>query len=123
MTAVDDLRTHLKQREELLFRSETRHSPEALDTLLSREFQEIGRSGRFYNYSDTISALLNETPDGVASAEEFNIRMLAQTVALVTYRSVRKTQEGGTIETRRSSTWRLEDGDIWRMVFHQGTPI
>ena len=123
MSAIDDLRKHLKELEERLFRDETRHSTAAIETLLSKDFREIGRSGRFYCYGEIVAALLTEVPDGLAQAEDFDVQLLAETIALATYRSVRKRHDGKIVETLRSSTWRLEEDDTWRMVFHQGTPI
>ncbi|WP_454851615.1 nuclear transport factor 2 family protein [Rhizobium binxianense] len=120
---MKDLVIHFRRLEERLFQPEVRHSRQELENLLSREFREIGSSGRLYTFSDTIEGLLAESPDGSSRAEDFELQMLADGLALVTYRSVRSLFAGGQKQNRRSSIWRLETDGQWRMLFHQGTPL
>jgi hypothetical protein len=57
------------------------------------------------------------------SISDFQARLLADDVALVTYRSQRHAS--GTLPASaslRSSLWKQRDGR-WQMFFHQGTPI
>lgn len=120
---MDDLLTHLQGLEERLFQPGVRRSRLELEGLLSSEFREIGRSGRLYVFDEIVEALLNETGTGaVAKADHFQLQMLGETVALLTYRSSRLGVDGNDIRTLRSSIWHLEEDGNWRMAFHQGTP-
>ncbi|MGO7206536.1 DUF4440 domain-containing protein, partial [Rhizobium ruizarguesonis] len=47
---MDDLAAHLKELEEKLFEPSVRASREMLTALLSRDFREIGSSGRLYTF-------------------------------------------------------------------------
>jgi hypothetical protein len=120
---MDDLITHLKNLEERLFQPNVRRSRPELELLLSSDFREIGRSGRHYVFDEIVEALLNETDAGdVAKADHFQLQMLAEGVALLTYRSSRIGDDSNEVKTLRSSIWRVEEDGCWRMIFHQGTP-
>ncbi|TCR91588.1 DUF4440 domain-containing protein [Rhizobium sp. BK376] len=119
---MDDLATHLRQLEEKLFDPTIRSSAQAIAGLLSPDFREIGSSGRFWDFDQTLEALPREKPDrGVTSGTDFQLKLLAEGVALLTYQSVHTRSDGSERKTLRSSIWRLEDDGNWRMVFHQGT--
>jgi hypothetical protein len=87
--------------------------------LLADSFIEFGSSGRVLSREHIIANLRAETP-AKGEARGFRVTLLAPNVALVTYRSLRKTQP--PVRRLRSSIWRRE-GRTWKMVFHQGTPI
>ena len=54
--------------------------------------------------------------------KEFACEVVAEGIALVTYRSERTEPNGETSEALRSSLWVRRD-QRWQMVFHQGTPL
>lgn len=116
-----DLLAHLRAREEQLFLPAIRRSPADLTRYLSPDFREIGRSGRLYDYEQTVASLSAETQGAPVTADDFRLQILAPTVALLTYRSQADGPDGPRI-TLRSSIWREDPGHGWRMVFHQGTP-
>ena len=119
---MDDLATHLRQLEEKLFDPAIRSSAQAIADLLSRDFREIGSSGRYWDFDQTLEALPREKPDGgVTKGIDFQVRLLAEGVALLNYCAVHTRSDGSERKTLRSSIWRLEDDGSWRMVFHQGT--
>jgi len=98
-----------------LQRRAVRNSPEAVAALLADDFIEFGKSGRVYDKRRTVELLRGDDSDLVPEVRDFQIRVLAEDVVLVTYRSGR-----GDLFALRSSIW-LRKGGKWRMAFHQGT--
>ncbi|MDK4738138.1 DUF4440 domain-containing protein [Rhizobium sp. CNPSo 3464] len=119
---MDDLCRHLKELEERLFDPAVRTSKQALADLLSAEFREIGSSGALYTFRDIVDRLVEGEPDGISrTLTDFELKMLSGTLALATYRAARHYPDGREVRTLRSSIWRLEAEEHWRMLFHQGT--
>jgi hypothetical protein len=119
---VEALAQHLRRLEESLFDPAVRSSPAEIARLLSPDFREIGSSGRFWSFEEMMEVLPTEKPDGVSSGTAFELTMLAESVALLTYRSLYRRHDGSERHALRSSIWRLEEDGNWRMIFHQGTP-
>ena len=110
----------LRELEESLWRPETRYDGAWMRRVLHPEFREFGRSGRVYDLAATLDAASSpfetELPlPGFAVAEP------APGVALVTYVS-RVRYEEGVLVANRSSLW-TRGADGWRLRFHQGTPV
>lgn len=100
---------------------EVRRSNKAAE-FLADDFMEFGGNGRIYNKADALAVMKRHAPR-VAAIEEFTLRELAPTIALVTYRA--RTQGTGTIPGRlsvRSSIWVQRDG-TWQVTFHQATLV
>jgi hypothetical protein len=106
------LQDEIRELEERLTTASVRASAEALDRLVSDQFVEFGSSGRVYTKPEVIAQML-AAPSITLSVEDFRALEVAPDVALATYRTGRSL---------RSSLWRRE-GEVWRIVFHQGTPI
>lgn len=116
----ESLRSHLVELEIALLQPQVRASREQLDSLLSERFREIASTGRSFG-KDEVLARLPEEADVSFRAEEIEVAMVDETVALVTYRASRRC--GGEVrDSLRASLWKREDG-AWRMLFHQGTPL
>ncbi|HEV2898790.1 MAG TPA: nuclear transport factor 2 family protein [Pseudaminobacter sp.] len=113
----------IRSFEEELFKQSIRGSPEAVDKLLADGFVELFRSGRVYDKEEVIRGLATEGTGTMRTltARDFDIKSLADDVVLLTYRSLRKGENGKGLHSLRSSIWKLIDGR-WQMVFHQGTP-
>jgi len=109
----------LRRLEEDLWREETRFDMTYMERLIAPDFFEIGRSGRMYRRADTLSM-----PRGpirsVLPLPDFQVRLLAENVAQVTYNSA-VTYDGIVERGRRSSIW-TRGSDGWTLRFHQGTP-
>jgi hypothetical protein len=119
---MNDLHQHLRILEEQLFDPTVRASRAMLEELLSEEFREIGSSGLLYRFHDIVDRLSEGEPDGISrTLSDFELKMLADTLGLVTYRAIRRHPDGSEVCTLRSSIWRLEADGRWRMLFHQGT--
>jgi len=109
---------HLEER---LLHPEVRSSGDELCRLLADDFVEFGSSGAIYNKQQIIVSLAREQIMERFTAD-FSVRVLADDVVLLTYRSIKRdpatTEEWHSL---RSSIWKLNDA-LWQMIFHQGTP-
>ncbi|WJH40792.1 DUF4440 domain-containing protein [Aliirhizobium terrae] len=119
---MQDLESHLFAREVALHAADVRNSEIRLRELLAEDFREFGRSGGRYDLSEIIASLTGEDAEAKVEVEDFKVARLGEIVALATYRSIRRREDGVQTATNRSSIWRLELDGSWRMVFHQGTP-
>ena len=89
-----------------------------LENRLSTDFVEYGKSGDMYDRNTVIEALLNLTRDRDIEIHNFTIKPLHQDILLVHYLSYEK---GTNQRALRTSIWKNED-NLWKMLFHQGTP-
>lgn len=115
----------LREQEVQLHQADVRRDPAALTRLLHADFAEIGRSGRAYTRDEMLALLLSEDAGVEAQettiAEAFSLSELAEGVALLNYRSARRTADGSLQRhTLRSSLW-LRTAAGWQLRFHQGT--
>jgi hypothetical protein len=106
------LEAEIRKCEEQLGSPAVRASADALDRLVSDQFVEFGSSGKEYTKRDVIDQMLAR-PHVTISLLDFRVVAVSPGVALATYR---------TAGSLRSSIWRRE-GEQWRILFHQGTPI
>ncbi|MEL7487764.1 MAG: DUF4440 domain-containing protein [Pseudomonadota bacterium] len=111
---MSDLHDILLSAERALADPARRGSRDAVSPLLADDFTEVGASGAIYSREDAIAAMAAGTSKTAPSLVDFSVRMIADDVALATYR------EGGA-GVVRASIWRKE-GDRWRLCFHQATP-
>jgi hypothetical protein len=124
-----DLVTDPKNRnvlQELIRREPIFHRPEFGTTRLDFEnmteadFWEVGASGRRYSRAyvlDTLEKRYASPHDDPWETREFQCREVAPNNYLLTYTLI----QGARI-TRRSTIWRRH-GDVWRIVYHQGTIV
>lgn len=116
MQKTDTIQQHLQELELCLLQPNVRKSTR-VEELLAEEFIEIGSSGNAHTRQEIISALQAE-PTTQWTATQFKIRLLAPTIALVTFRAHRHSEP--PVHSLRSSIWRETNGQ-WQMYFHQGT--
>ena len=111
----------LRKLEVELHVPEVRSDASRLHELLHPDFTEFGRSGRTYSFSQVVAALQAETKPARVHAQDFAVRRLTESLALLTYKSA--DIKDGKLErhTLRSSLWQLGPAG-WQMLFHQGTP-
>jgi len=109
---------HLEER---LLHPEIRSSGDQLSRLLADDFIEFGSLGAIYNKQQIIGSLAGEQVME-RFIVDFSVRVLADDVVLLTYRSTRRDPATGEEwHSLRCSIWRLNDAR-WQMIFHQGTP-
>lgn len=116
------LLARLQALETELHRPATRSDAGRLDALLHEDFREIGRSGAAYTKADVLAQLPVEAGHADIVADGFELRRLGEAVALLTYRSAHRMENGMLQQvTLRASIWERSVWQ-WRMRFHQGTP-
>lgn len=121
MEGQSSLKKQLRLLEELLLQPEIRESVKEIDALLADDFIEYGSSGRIYNKKIELDEM-PKAPNVQTTITDFEVKLLADGVALATYCAVRHGNEGEELRySLRSSIWRLHKGK-WQVVFHQGTP-
>jgi hypothetical protein len=113
-------REELQRLEESLWREETRFDRDYMERVLAEDFFEFGRSGRTYQRGEILS-LPAQPIQAVIPLPEFDVRLLTEDVAQVTYNS-EVTYEGVVEKGRRCSIWSRSPGG-WVLRFHQGTPF
>jgi hypothetical protein len=106
------LQDEILKLEEQLGAPAVRSSVDLLAHLVSDEFVEYGSAGKIFTRQDVIEQML-AAPNVSIALLDFRVLAISSDVALATYRTGRSV---------RSSIWRRE-GQYWRIVFHQGTPI
>lgn len=112
----------LRELECELHQTDCRKDRERLAQLLAPDFKEFGRSGASYTRDHTLMSLPSDPDPPRIHAQDFVVKSLSDSIALLTYRSAYVNPSGELFRhTNRSSIWRLESSG-WRMVFHQGTP-
>ena len=115
------LQDYLFTLETQLHQQEVRADVQALTRLIDEEFFEFGVSGTVWTRDAVIEALRDES-FSPCCIHDFRLTLLADDVALITYRAHRlATTQRPAADSLRSSIWKHRNG-AWRMVFHQGTP-
>jgi len=116
----DDLSAHLQACEAALLDPAVRRNRQQVAELLAEDFLEFGSSGQVWTRNQILDLLETEVYQPPAM-EDFKCALIAETVALVTYRTVRTDpRTGEKAATLRSSLWINKSG-TWRVRFHQGT--
>ncbi len=112
----------IQQLEAELHHPGARCSRERLERLLHPGFHEVGRSGRQYDRETVIGHLASQPQPPSVVAGDYELHVLAEGCALLTYHSAHRAPDGTTSDQAlRSSIW-LRDDSGWRLFYHQGTP-
>lgn len=106
-----------REREESLWRAETRFDHTCMARVLPPEFVEFGRSGRVRTREQTLAV---EPVALDVQLRDFAVHQVADGVVLVNYLSVARSGDQA-LTGRRSSLW-VREGDVWLLRFHRGTP-
>ena len=120
MSSANGISDALRRLEEALLDPAVRRVHARVEALLADDFIEFGASGRVWTRDQILESLAAETPTQIA-IQDFRCALLADEVALVTYRAVRTDAGSGIqISSLRSSIW-TNTPEGWRLRFHQGT--
>jgi hypothetical protein len=121
--SIEDTADHLLACEQALLDPATRRDRSQVSTLLAEDFIEFGSSGRKWSRDEILAHL--ETEDYAPPIlEDFTCRLIAEGVALVTYRTVRTNDQTGERHVNlRSSLWVRDAAGNWLLRFHQGARI
>ena len=116
------LLNNLSKLEIELHQIEVRKDKNRLNELFHESFLEVGRYGKTYRKSDILANLQKQTISGTIWSQDYNLEVLSDDLALITYKSAMMDEEGNlSIYTFRSSLWQKVAGS-WRIRFHQWTP-
>jgi ribonuclease HI len=103
-------------QELLLLQPGVRATSKTVESLLHPDFREFGASGDVWDRASIVAALA-ANPGEAVDTRDLDARLVADGVALVTYRA---TSRGRV--TLRSSLW-VRDEARWRCFHHQGTVV
>jgi ribonuclease HI len=98
------------------FRPEFRAAPAEAEPLLHPDFREFAANGQVYERAAVLADMAANPGEGIEYSE-LGARLVADGVALITYRSAAR----GRVALR-SSLW-VKDEAGWRCLYHQGTPV
>ncbi|MEN5222403.1 MAG: nuclear transport factor 2 family protein [Stenotrophomonas sp.] len=117
----DALAAQLQALERALHAPAVRGDVAQLAALLDDDFREIGSSGTCFDRAAALAEIPRERAEVEIVSCDYDVALLAPTLAQVRYRSWYVIEGVRQREVLRSSLWRLH-GEAWRVVFHQGTP-
>ena len=121
--SCDVLLDTLRKLEVEMHQPHVRADHRKLTQLLHPKFFEVGRSGTVYSRDSVLAEFSNHPQSYRVWSQDFQIELLTEGLALLTYRSAHVADDG-TLEryTQRASLWQsTEQG--WQLRFHQGTPV
>ena len=120
---TDGLRRRLIQLECQLHHVE-RNNPVVLNQCLHTDFKEFTQSGRVLDKRQMVAALLAEQDADKIYAQDFQLQVLSNHSALLTYLShqVHAQTQAQYNWALCSSIWHRNEQDVWQLLFHQGTP-
>lgn len=116
------LADHLEALERALHDPVVRGDVARLSALLDDDFSEIGSSGAVFGRDAALAEIPCDRAQVCIVSEDYAVVLLAPSLAQVRYRSAYVIDGARQRTVLRSSLWR-QCGDVWRMVFHQGTPV
>ncbi len=94
-----------------LLQPSVRCSEKELNELIADDFIEIGSSGRIYDKTSAIQAVLSNDHEDLSENYNLNAKQLGSELVLIEY----TTRNG---EIQRSSVWQHKDQN-WVILFHQ----
>ncbi len=106
--------------EESLWIAQLRFDRSYMDSILTEDFFEFGRSGCIYNREEVMNMPYQEI-NIVLPLQNFQLRYISNDVIQCTY--VSEVVYNDEIQlANRSSIWVKKD-EKWQLCFHQGTPF
>lgn len=118
---LEKILVELSRREPIFHRPEFGTSRVDFENMTAPDFWEVGASGRQYSRPAVLDELENRfsAPHrDVWETSGFRCRRLGPNVYLLTYTLL----QDHTRRTRRSTIWE-RDGEVWKVVYHQGTIV
>lgn len=115
----------LEKQEKMLHKHEVRIDKKQVSQLLDENFVEIWYSGKTYYFKDTIENLSQEKiPEFIFHSQEYEYIKLEENIVQVLYKSfeIYKDWEKKRF-AKRMSIWKQKENNLWKMVYHQATPV
>ena len=119
---MNELHNTIYELENSLLTPEVRSSFEQLNNLLADDFKEFGSSGLVYTKQNVLERLPSSTDKVVYVVSDFEMKSLSEDIVMANFKTDRVINNIERVSSLRTSLWRKEN-DVWRMFFHQGTPI
>jgi hypothetical protein len=119
MNLLSPIEEQLKKLEESLRKEATRFNRAYMDSILSEDFIEFGRSWRTYSRQDIIESPTSKI-DITFPFKDFRVRQIQGTIFLVHYISEVQYE---TLEKSNRTSLRKKENDTFLLLFHQWTPI
>ncbi len=120
--ALSDILAQLIRREPIFHRPEFGTTREAFEKMTTRDFWEVGASGRRYSRHDVLDLLeerfQQDQSGNIWETSDFNCKRLGADTYLLTY----TLMQAGKRKTRRSTIWQ-QTTEGWKIVYHQGTLV
>lgn len=120
----DAIIDQIRRLEFKLLHSDMKVTPSLLDTLLAKEFEEIGGNGAVSSRQEVADWLLNKNPQNRWSLTDFRVKELSADLVLAIYRAEMVVGQKNIVSkgSIRSSIWK-HNTQGWQMVFHQASKI
>jgi hypothetical protein len=120
----DAITDQIKRLEFKLLHSDMKIMPSLLDTLLAKEFEEIGGNGVVNSRQEVVGWLLNKNPQDRWLLTDFKVRELSTDLVLAIYYAKKVVGQKNIVSkgSTRSSIWK-RNTQGWQMVFHQASKI
>ncbi len=117
-----DVASILRALEEELLDQDDRPTTRQIAAIVADDFVGYDTTGRIYNKAETLRNHSARRFRAIVETalDDFRVRILADQVALVTYRAVRRSK--GSNQSLRCSVWAHLD-DRWQLIFHQRTRV
>lgn len=104
-----------------LMSADVRLSSKDLGRLLADDFMEFGSSGQVYYKKDILKRVPKTASQVKYLMSNFKAKELSEDVVISTFKTRRIINKEIKVSLR-SSLWR-KNGNVWKIFFHQGTPI
>jgi len=113
----------LKSLEIELHQQAVRKDTKRIVELLHPEFIEVGYSGNTYDFSSTVKSISGLPSNFEIYSQSYEFVEYAKGIVQVIYLSANIDEEGNLFRhAKRTSIW-VNEGDNWKMKYHQGTPV
>lgn len=122
MMTVDEVLEELKKREPIFHREEFGRTRADFENMMDVDFWEVGASGNIYTKDyvlDTLEERYSKPYEEIWQTKNFKCKPLSEYVYLLTYTLIQNNNR----VTQRSTIWKYEDNQDWKIVYHQGTII
>ncbi len=119
---IEEVLDELKKREPIFHREEFGRSRCDFENMMDKDFWEVGASGNIYTKDyvlDTLENRYSKPYEETWQTKNFKCKALSEDVYLLTYTLI---QDNIRI-TQRSTIWKYENNQEWKIVYHQGTII
>jgi len=126
---IDEVKAFIRNREPIFHNRELTNTREDLDQEMHQDFWEISASGKFYTRDFVLDYLEQRYEDNDVDVMikenwqliDFNVSHLAGDVFMASYILDGQIVDGQNRQTRRTTLWKGNLIDGFKILYHQGT--